>query len=223
MFAATLDVLSNPTRLAILHALRAPARLSDIRVAGVEGPGVEGRVISRQAVRQHLDRLLRIGVVAALPAAREERVQYVIEHRKLFAIAEEFRGLANLRPAEDVPGGRTEPVPPQPRPRGAGPRLVLVRGLREGTAFPLDAPDKREFVIGRRRDADCPLDYDPFVSSQNAVLRREDDGSFRVQDAPGSRNGTTVNFEPLPPGAWRLLQHGDVIGVGHTALVFWTR
>lgn len=215
--AATLDALSNPTRLAILRELRSPSSLGDIRVG-------EGRTISRQAVRQHLDRLLDIGVVATVPAAREDRVRYVIEHRKLFAIAEEFRGLANLRPAEEVVAGRTEVVPPAARPKGAGaPRLVLVRGLREGTTFLLDAEGPRDFVIGRRRDADCPLDYDPFVSSQNAVVRRDAEGRFSVRDAPGSRNGTTVNFEPLEPGAWRVLQHGDVVGVGHTALVFWTR
>ncbi|HWH08930.1 MAG TPA: helix-turn-helix domain-containing protein, partial [Candidatus Thermoplasmatota archaeon] len=63
--ATTLAALANPVRLAILRQLRTPRALGDIRVLSDEprGPGEPDRPLSRQAVRQHLDRLLDIGVV----------------------------------------------------------------------------------------------------------------------------------------------------------------
>lgn len=218
--STTLAALANPVRLALLRELRAPKTLSDIRVASDE-EGAE-RPLSRQAVRQHLDRLLEVGAVGRLEGERAAGSAYLVEHRKLFAAAEQLRSLAALRPVDDALADETVVA----RPTGAGPvsrgpRLVLVRGLGEGTVFPL-APPEEEWIIGRRRELAVGLDYDPFVSSENTILRRARDGAFTVEDVPGSRNGTLVNFTRLREGASQKLKHGDVIGAGLSSLVFWT-
>lgn len=215
--SATLAALASPVRLAILRELRAPRTLSDIRVAAEDEEA--DRPLSRQAVRQHLDRLLEVGAVARI-GPESASPAYLIEHRKLFGASEELRNLAALRPLGDAGGDVTEMMTARREGnRPPGPRLVIVRGLGEGSVFKLDG--KREaWVIGRRREAEVPLDYDPFVSSENAIVRREK-GAHTLQDLPGSRNGTLLNFarlgaEPAP------LRHGDVISVGHSSLVYWT-
>lgn len=41
-----------------------------------------------------------------------------------------------------------------------------------------------------------------------------------LEDLPGSRNGTTLNFLPLPRGGRSELHHGDLIGVGRSLRLF---
>lgn len=215
--ATTLAALANPVRLAILRELRTPRALGEIRVLSDE-EGAE-RPLSRQAVRQHLDRLLEVGAVGRMELGANHA--YVVEHRKLFSASEDLRSLAALRPLDEPPTSNTETMGSNgmgsPR---HGPRLVLVRGLGEGTIYPLD--DARDaWTIGRRRELEIALDYDPFVSSENAIVRRAKDGGHTLEDT-GSRNGTLHNFNRVPHDAPVKLRHGDVIGVGHTTLLYWT-
>lgn len=63
------------------------------------------------------------------------------------------------------------------------------------------------------------LDYDPYVSLENAAVARAGDG-FDVSDLPQSKNGTAVNWEVLPKGGRRELRPGDLIGVGRSLLLF---
>lgn len=212
--AATLAALANPTRIAILRELRTPRTLSDIRILHDE----EERPLSRQAVRVHLERLLEVGVAGRL-GAESSSPAYLVEHRKLFGASEELRTLAALRPMGDPGGDLTEMMTQaQDGSTPRGPRLVIVRGLAEGTVFSLDGR-RDAWVIGRRRDAEVSLDYDPFVSSDNAIVRRAG-GAHVIEDVAGSRNGTLVNFARI--AAPTRLKHGDVVGVGHSALVYWT-
>ncbi|HWH08571.1 MAG TPA: FHA domain-containing protein, partial [Candidatus Thermoplasmatota archaeon] len=144
---------------------------------------------------------------------------YTLDHRRIFAAAESLRAFAALRPLDD-PEGRTEAADaPDPRRTPRGPRLALVRGLGEGTVHRLD--EGAEWLIGRRRDAHVPLDYDPFVSAENARVQKVG-SDFVLEDLPGSRNGTTLNFRRLEPGERAKLRHGDLVGVGHSALLFWS-
>ncbi len=69
-------------------------------------------------------------------------------------------------------------------------------------------------VIGRGTDADLQL-MDQGVSRRHADLHIAD-GQATVYDL-GSTNGTTVNGRSVRS---QQLQHGDVIRVGHTRLVF---
>ncbi|HLE47820.1 MAG TPA: FHA domain-containing protein, partial [Candidatus Thermoplasmatota archaeon] len=102
-----------------------------------------------------------------------------------------------------------------------GPRLVLVHGLYEGKSYALDprlAPEG-EWRIGRRRGIAVSLDYDPYISLENSVVRRTGD-KLTIEDLPGSKNGTSVNWEPLAKGRAHVLKPVDVIGVGRSLLVF---
>lgn len=196
--AEALAALASPARLAMLRQTSAPKLLPEIRAGAPPD------------VREHLDLLLAAGVVTPRETEREHgpAVEYALNAQALFAIAEEIRDLARARPTTAA-GVR------------AGPRLVLVKGIGEGRAFDLAPPadGAREWVIGRRRGLDVTLDFDPFVSTQNAVVKWER-GAHHVADLPESRNGTSVNFAPLPAGEWAPLAPGDVVGVGRSLLVY---
>ena len=220
--ARALGALASPVRIALLRQLQTPRVLREIEVKATDGDA-SARNISRQAVREHLDRLMETGVVVARETEREygTTLEYSLNHQALFALSEEFRALARLRPAAEphmvtVTGGRpAAAAPPE------GPSLVLVKGVDEGRTFDLRPPaaGRREWVIGRRRGLDISLDFDPFISTENSAIVWED-GVHAVVDLPESRNGTMVNFKPLPKGARHPLRVGDLIGVGRSLLMF---
>lgn len=219
--ADALAALSSLPRLALLRELRVPKTLREIEVRASEGEAESERNISRQSVRKHLDRLLEVGVVAARDAEREygATVEYVVNHQKLYALSEAFRGLARLRPVAEppVPTMRASEAEAGPI---RGPCLVLVKGLEEGRAFPLaPPPPSRGWVLGRRRDAEVSLDFDPFVSAENSVVEWAG-GHHVLRDLATSRNGTVVNFRPIPKGGSVPLRHGDLVGVGCSILMF---
>lgn len=222
--ARSLNALAHPSRLALLRQLRTPRTLREIQLRTGAAADDVGRSISRQAVREHLDRLLAIGVVHAREATRDygETTEYSLSHQALYALSEEFRGLARLRPASEPVAATMARRPGAPEPRAPeGPCLVLVKGLDEGRTFPLAPPGvgRRQWTLGRRRGLDVSLDFDPFVSTENALIVWED-GTFTIEDLPDSRNGTSVNFVTLPKGERRSLRTSDVIGIGRSLLVF---
>lgn len=221
----SLNALAHPSRLALLRQLRTPKTLREIQLRS-QTHDEAGRSISRQAVREHLDRLIAIGVVHAREATRDygETTEYSLNHQSLFAIAEEFRGLARLRPAAEPVAATVERRVGSVEPATSdGPCLVLVKGLDEGRSFALPAPagGRRQWAIGRRRGLDISLDFDPFVSTENALIVWEN-GRYQVHDLPDSRNGTTLNFQLLSKGEKRELKTSDVIGVGRSLLLFRT-
>jgi pSer/pThr/pTyr-binding forkhead associated (FHA) protein len=69
-------------------------------------------------------------------------------------------------------------------------------------------------VIGRGQDADLRLP-DTGVSRRHIDIRF--DGNGAVLHDLGSTNGTTVNGHRAQ--SWQL-QHGDVVRLGHTVLVY---
>jgi pSer/pThr/pTyr-binding forkhead associated (FHA) protein len=222
-----LRVLANPNRLELLYELRSPKSVDELELTPEqvrEGENPE-RPISHQAIRKHLSKLASIDVVATEARNREGRLvdEYVVNHQRLFAIVEEFRSLGELEPERSATREDTISADRETDgDAGQGPRLVVVRGRREGRAFPLDEEARladRGWVVGRKQGLSVCLDYDPFVSAENTVLERAADG-FQVRDLPASRNGTFLNFEQLPPGGSATLSEGDVIGVGRTNLVF---
>jgi DNA-binding transcriptional ArsR family regulator len=225
-FADALSSLGSPVRIAILRQLRVPRTLREIEVRlapQAEGPKGRARPLARQTIREHLDRLLQIGVVATRDTERSGRptTEYLLNHQALFALGEEFWGLAALTPEHELGG----PTVPGPAGKSGffldGPSLVLVRGIGEGRIFSLAAlhGTPRRWIIGRSRGTDIPLDFDPYISSENAAV--EWDGQhYWLRDLPESRNGTRVNFTPLPRPERRALTTGDLIGIGRTLLMF---
>jgi hypothetical protein len=176
-------------------------------------------------VRDHLAKLRSIGVVAVQRSEREGGIvdEYVLNHQKLFAIVEELRRLGELRGM--VPAGFEQTIAAErdaAQARDEGPRLVLVRGQGEGRVFALrkDTLDAdRGWVIGRKHGLAVSLDYDPFVSSENAEVLLNGAG-FTLLDIRSSKNGTFLNFKPLPRGGSAPLANGDIVTLGRTSLVF---
>ena len=228
--AEALAAVAHPTRLALLRQLRVPKALREIEVRG-SGPSPQGhdqeRTLARQTVRVHLDKCLEAGIVVAREAEREygPTLEYHLNQQRLFAIAEEFRELARLRPAPELDA---DTVPRrEAAPASAfdieGPCLVLVKGLDEGRTFPVKprGPGRQTWVVGRDRGADISLDFDPYVSTENTAVVWEG-GRYLVHDLPDSMNGTTLNFRPLPKGVQRPIRAGDIVGAGRCLLLFRT-
>lgn len=222
-----LKALGNPNRLELLHALRTPRSVREIELhpeSVKEGENPE-RAISHQAVRDHLAKLRSIGVIAVERVERDGSIvdEYVLNHPKLFAIVEELRLLGELRAkveatAEATMGASRLAAKSEER----GPHFMLVRGQGEGRVYPLRKENlaaDRGWLVGRKVGLAVSLDYDPFVSSENAEVLLNGAG-FTLHDIASSRNGTLVNFEPLSRGGSATLRHGDVVSVGRTHLVF---
>lgn len=216
-----LKALANVNRIQLLLALQKPSRMTEIDLKpSRSGPwGAEDRAISRQAVRAHVDALREIGVVDVLDE-ESATPRYVVNHARLYEVTESLREMATIRAVVDV---QDETVA-----RGAegnavdvkGPRLVLVRGVREGQAFALAEPaPSAGWLIGRHRDADVSLDYDPFVSSAHSRVVAKDGRHFLV-DLRENRNGTLLNWRPMARGGIAPLEPGDLVGVGSTVLLY---
>lgn len=215
--AAVFAALSSPTRIALLRSLQRPQNLAAIEVKA-EGAG-DGPNVSRQTVRKHLDVLIASGLVSERETGARGR-EFVVRHQSVFALAEQARGLARLRPAVETEAP-TATASGAMRSQPRAPCLVVVKGLDEGDWFSLRPQGGvTRWTLGRRRESDVALDFDPYVSSANASITW-DGRAHVVEDLAGSRNGTSVNFSRLATGERRALKQGDVIGVGRTLLVYW--
>lgn len=226
----SLDVLAYRNRLELLRLLREPRTLGEIELTpGPEQAGAHpDRPISREAVRKHVNKLVDAGLVRRGTTARadgREVHEYVVDHRRLFAVAQELTKLSTLEatvpldPMETIDLDQADKAGWTP-----GAKLVLARGVREGRAFPLlqadlDPGRDRGWVVGRSEDADVSLTYDPYVSAENAEILPDGDG-FRLLDLRSATNRTYLNWETLPVGGEAELESGDVIGVGRSLLVF---
>lgn len=224
--ADALSALAYGARLEILHALRFPRLRSEIRLAPRHGPGgaAPARLMSRQAVAEHLEKLVEIGVVAeGVEIDGRGSREYALNAQRLYQIMEEFRQIGTVICAGAAPlSGMTADLDPAlPAPMMPGPKLVLAHGLLEGKAFPLSAQtcaQGRRWTIGRKRGVSVALEYDPYASVENSEIFIEA-GRYHVRDLPGSRNGTRLNWRRLDDQPAPLAS-GDVIGVGRSLLVF---
>lgn len=218
--ATALGALSSPTRLQILRALRTPKTLAEIHVRAPEAD----RNIARQTVREHLNKLIQVGMVATREVDRAygDTVEFIANHQTIFALSEEMRGLSRVRPMLEPDAATVHSPSAERAVEAPGARLAMVKGLDEGTTFDLRPPGARgEWVVGRRRGIAISLDFDPYVSSENSRILW-DGSSHLIEDLPDSRNGTTLNFRRLSRGEIHPLRHGDVVGVGRCLLVFWS-
>jgi DNA-binding transcriptional ArsR family regulator len=225
--ALLLKALGNPLRLQVLDMLRTPHTLSEIRLspARKEGGAAPDRTMSRMAVRQHVEQLEAFGLVRQVRVQRLGRsaVAYVVDHRQLFAVTEDLKELARIRPEADPGDAPTlaDPVRADVQ-HVRGPRLILTNGIYEGRCFAL--PFEREpaaWRIGRKRGLAVTLDYDPFLAQENTEIAWRAARYF-VRDLPGSRNGTSVNWSRLADGQEREILPGDLIGAGRSRLLFMT-
>ena len=220
-----LSALAYSSRLELLHILRSPRGVQDIRVAPRRLRAGENpeRAVARQTIQGHLDKLMDIGVVLSREAPDKRGREYLVNPQRLYQIMEELRKVGTATADAPMPHdgtvdlGASRPKSPPP-----GPRLLLVHGLHEGKAFPLRAEDLSEgrgWVIGRKEGLPVSLDYDPYVSSENAEVVQEG-RDFRLLDLRSSKNGTHLNWRRLERDERPVLASGDVVGVGRSLLVF---
>lgn len=218
--AKLLEAVASPVRLEILRALRSPRTIGEIRVGA--GRSREGerpeRTLARQTVAHHVEQLEALGLVERISTAAGEA--YVLSHPRVFALTDELRGLAKLRALVDDAGPpQTFTAQPQrPLPIPAAPRLVVAYGRDDGAGHALHGDVGKRWRIGRGASCEVRLDYDPFASSESCVVERTPRG-FVVEDL-GSRNGTWLDFERLPPKGRAPLKDGRILGVGRSLLVF---
>lgn len=223
-----LKVLAYANRLELLSILRKPRTLDEIHLSPgtSQAAGSPDRAISRQAVQNHLDKLIEAGLVRVAQTDRKGKrlvQEYGLDHVRLFAVLEELRKLSTLASDGPVDPFATEGLADaRTLAWEEGAKCVLVHGVREGTAFPLrhkDLKPPRGWVLGRAPDLPVSLEYDPYVSSENAEILRVGDG-YRLLDLRTAKNGTFINWQRLPVGGQVPLKSGDVIGVGRSLLVF---
>ncbi|MGQ0536289.1 MAG: FHA domain-containing protein [Methanobacteriota archaeon] len=223
-----LKILAHSNRLELLSLLRTPRTLDEIRLTPSPSQAGENpeRNISRQAVQNHIDRLLEAGLVRVGMTDRKgtrAHHEYVVDHARLFAVVEELRKVSTFEANVPLDPFMTEGLPEaRERDWQEGAKLVLVHGIHEGKAFPLrqqDVKAPRGWVIGRAADAHISLEYDPYVSTENAEIMQVG-AKFRLLDLRTSKNGTFVNWQRMPVGGEVVLAGGDIIGVGRSLLVF---
>lgn len=220
-----LSALAYGSRLELLSILRVPRAVQDIRVAPRRLRAGENpeRAVARQTIQGHLDKLLDIGVVLCRETPDKRGKEYLVNPQKLYQILEELRKVGTATADAPVPRDETvDLAASRAAPQPSGPRFLLVHGLHEGKAFPLrkeDLGEGRGWVIGRREGLPVSLDYDPYVSSENAEVVPTGAG-FALRDLRGSKNGTHLNWRRLGGDERPLLVSGDVVGVGRSLLVF---
>ncbi len=99
-------------------------------------------------------------------------------------------------------------------------RLVVVRGLKVGTEFPIYVGDN---IIGRADEKAVDVDIadqepqDRVWSSRQHALIRCANGLCDIEDL-NSTNGTYVNRDRVPPGTRRELKTNDFIQIGAVQL-----
>lgn len=214
-----LRVLGVPNRLELLRKLQVPRAATEIELtAHRRDENRPGRFISRQAVDGHLTQLEALGLLVARRAKREGRqvTEYVLDHGRLFTVADELRRIGLLRPsvslATATPGTSSATTSLD---LPTGPALVLANGPMEGSVFALDGSGP--WTVGRERPATILLAHDPFVSKLNSTLERRGDG-FVISNQSAARNGTRVNWRTLETNERAELVSGDAIGVGRSLL-----
>lgn len=222
--ARYLRLLGVPNRLMLLQKLQLPHSSGEIRLPAVRARQGEraDRVLSRQAVEEHLKKLEGAGLVRHRSNDDRGRTEWLVNEHRLFVLVDELRRLALIRSVDPDEGSITQvathaSVASGQAKRAGGPHVVLASGPYEGRVFLLEGPGP--WTIGRTDSAHVGLPYDPYVSSYNTSVRTDGD-AFWLRAEESSRNGTTHNWRLLNAGDEVDLRAGDTIGVGRSLLVF---
>lgn len=219
--AEDLDALSNLQRLRLLHLLTRPRYAEEI---------AEALAMSRQSALKHIEKLQERGFVRSLHGRRTTGpvIEFLVVPQRLFATGVTIGNLGNLEP-EGGPSVRhddrtvvmagQEPLPPsEPVPQGVrAAKLLLLNGPSAGTPYSL-VDENGRWTVGRDDDRDVRLSHDPFISGRHAEVQSDPTGHVLVDVF--SANGTFLNFTRIPRGGRVPLRVGDVIGLGHTFLVY---
>lgn len=206
-------VLGTPARLRILREVAGPRRSSEIVVpAGrQDGHGRPMRPLARQTVEEHLAKLESIGLVRS--EAARDATRYVLDHGKLFTVADELARLTMLPPPQGGPT-ITDDMATLPAP-ATGPGLFVVNSPIAGTFFALEG--RGPFVLGRDPDLWASVAYDPFIARRHFELAAARRG-FALTPRESASNPTYRNGVPVPASGAQLVD-GDVLQAGRTLMV----
>ncbi|HEV8360853.1 MAG TPA: FHA domain-containing protein [Candidatus Thermoplasmatota archaeon] len=212
--AQYLKVLGNAKRLHLLQFLVAPHYVEEI---------ASELKMARQTAQEHVQQLLDIGVIQRVRGRRDSGpvTEYVVVPQRLFRIHEEFGRLGTLEPETGTAQEMRPPTSPlvtgaaAPREQDL-PRLTIVHGMRLGSTMALTG--QGPWLVGREPTAAVCLDYDPFISTRHAEVRRAA-GGFEVADLYSS-NGTWVDWKRLARGGAERVENGAVVRVGKSLLLF---
>lgn len=213
--AAALKSLAHPKRLRLIRFLAEPHSLE----AAASEVG-----IARQSAQEHVDQLVAVGLVEQRRGRGEHGpvTHYVTTVQRLFDIYDQLGqrvGVVERELDETVQMAlRTTPLEagaPSRAPQ-EGPRVTIVHGMRvmQTTLLQGSGP----WLLGREPHATLCLDYDPYISTRHAELRRAPRG-FELADLYSS-NGTYHDGERLARGGVVPLAPGAIIRLGKTILVF---
>ncbi|MFK0169790.1 FHA domain-containing protein [Streptomyces sp. NPDC090306] len=113
--------------------------------------------------------------------------------------------------AQPSQAAASQAAPRVPQQQGTG--APPVYGDRSPTTF-------HQFSLGRVMRIGRALENDLVVSDlqvsrNHAEFHATPDGRFEIRDL-GSHNGTYVNGQPITKGGSALLDHDDIVGVGHS-------
>lgn len=219
--AEDLDALSNIQRLRLLHLLTRPRYAEEI---------ADALGMSRQSALKHIDKLQERGFVRPLHGRRSTGpvIEFLVVPQRLFATGVAIGNLGNLEPEGgpslradeqtvvldkpgNMPAGAATPAP------GRTAHLLLINGPAAGSHFNLSG-DASRWTVGRDEDRGLRLSHDPFISGRHAEIQHDGNGHVLVDVF--SANGTFLNFARIPRGGRVPLKIGDVIGLGHSFLVY---
>lgn len=213
--ATALKSLAHPRRLRLLRFLAEPHSLEEC---------ASDLGLARQSAQEHLDQLLALGLVEARRGRGEHGpvTHYVVALPRLFDVYDQLGqrvGVVERELDETVQMSlRTTPLDASSAAQQAteGPRLTIVHGMRVMQTTLLQGPGP--WLLGRDAQGTLSLDYDPYVSTRHAEIRRTPRG-FELADLYSS-NGTFLDGERLVRGAGAPLVPGSIVRLGKTILVF---
>ncbi len=218
--ARALRALANAQRLRLVRLLTRPRYGEEL---------AQEMGMTRQAVLKHVKVLQDAGFLRVLCGRRDTGPvnEFQVVPNRLFALGTAVTEMGNLTPEGgpdirhddrtifiDAKGEEIETGVQDQATRD--PHLLVLSGPNQGNRVELSIGDR--WTIGRESDRDIVAVHDPYVSSYHCEIRRQGTG-FALVDAE-SRNGTRLNCRLIPRGSTVPLRPGDVIGVGHSNLVF---
>ncbi len=215
-YIAALRLFSDAERLKIESVSRREGEI------GSEGPKSETSSTKERALRAEVElvsKLKQIGVVFAHDARGDLTVLPAPTDYDYEGLAEKLSKTSSSLPLVQSQAVQGSPQTLESAPSGSrysgslgasNPRILFLAGPLKDRTIPLSS----EVTLGREA-ANSVAVPDPSVSRRHCVLRRGEDGRFRIEDLT-SRVGTLVNGVPVRE---QWLHHGDEIAIGDSAFI----
>lgn len=198
-----LKPLSNRTRIRLLAFLREPHYLEEV---------ASYLKISHQAARRHVRQLVDGGLVDQSLRKGTSIIDYRVSIAGIVRLNEEMEVLCSLLHNDQAAVNGPRAGPP-----ATSPCIITVRGHPMGHSPSLH--QERPLAIGTDPGSAIRIEHDLRVEPRHAEIRWTDD-VWSLRDL-STEHGTWHNWTRLPPGNDTILNHGDLINVGRSFLLFW--